>query len=387
MITPATPATFAALWPKALPGDTLTLAPGSYGDLMIRGKACDPPLRIIATDPAQPPVFNTVGLVYTSGVIFEDVVIAYKPTLTTLEATPVLRIDQSSRVSWLRGEISSGPAVNGLAPDGTTIGATNTGNVVGYPCGRVSVTTSEDVLIEGVNIHHLGRAVNLGVRAKRITIRGCDIHHTRRTAILGGASDLTIENNQIHDFSPWELGKTPYGDHCDFIALWTDATNIERNVRIVGNRMVNGAATTIMGVWFAGPAGFDNVEFRDNYLAGTDHQGLMMTSVRGGSVTGNTLTGRAGIILRDGVTGVTGANNVYSTYSDFANGATGNLIAPPVASLIPPPDPKDVRIAELEGLLAASVVACQEADALAAARAGELAQATARIAAARLALQ
>jgi nitrous oxidase accessory protein NosD len=313
-----TPETFKGKLARAQSGDVIRLAPGSYGDMLIRSRTFATPLRLIAADRADPPVFNTIAVRDSHGISMEGLTIHSSPTAATVENSPVLNLETCGRIVFANGKINGGLAVNGVPETAPSLD--KTGNVVGWPTGRIIVGKCEDVRIEDTEISSLGRGILLN-EATGVVIRGNEIHHLRRTAILGVGRDVLIEKNHIHDFRPWRFGQTPVGDHADFIAFWAPKNLAPlRNIRVIGNTLDAGAGTPVLGMWFTD---YTDVEIRKNVLIGTDHQGIVTTNVRGALIADNILNGRALIILREGTSDAVVRDNVTNQVWDKTKGVKG----------------------------------------------------------------
>lgn len=238
-----------------------------------------------------------------------------------MENSPVLNLEACGRVTFTGGRISGGVAVNGVPEDLPTLD--KTGNVTGWPTGRIVVSKCNDVTIENTEIKSLGRGIVLN-EATGLVVRGNDIHGLRRTAILGVGRDVLIEKNRIYDFRPWRFGQTPVGDHADFIAFWVPPKLAPLNrIRVVGNTLDAGSGTPVLGMWFVD---YDDLEVRDNILIGTDHQGIMTTNAKRPVITNNVLNGRALIILREGTVDAVVTDNLTNQVWDKNNGKTNNRI-------------------------------------------------------------
>jgi hypothetical protein len=316
-----TPETMRRALDDARPGDVLRLAPGRYGDLDINNRRFETPIRIVPHDPANPPVFNTITIRQTEGVSLEGVAVLYQPTEASREHSPVIGLENCKRVSFIGGRVASGPSVNGVPEDAPKLDGT--GNVQGRPTGRIRISKCQEVAIERNDISNLGRGIVLA-DARGVRIVGNNIHDLRRTAVLGAASDLLIEGNRLHDVRPWRWGQTPVGDHADFIALWSPQNGGPyRNIRIINNIMAQQADTAILGMWLAGPAGYEDVEIRGNVISGTDHQGIVLSDTRRVVVAGNTLYGAAQMLFRPGVTDAEITGNAAAGFTDRNKGETG----------------------------------------------------------------
>lgn len=309
-------------------GDMIRLASGNYGDVSISGKIFASDVTITSKDPAHAATFNTLTVKGSSNIDFVGVDVEFKPTMATVSFSSAVMIDGSKGIEFTGGTVHGGPSVNGVAATSTTGDAT--GNVLGQPTGRgFTIQNSSDVTIEHTDLSAFDRGIVL-VTSNGVNITHNEIHDLRRSGIVGAANDLKIEDNHMSSAHPWRWGQTN-GDHADFIALWTDKSAVS-NVVIRNNIMEQGDGAPILGMWLAGSAAapFKNVVVDGNAVLGTDHQGIMLTWVVGGSLTDNTLVKSAGgteapgILIRDGTTGLETHGN-YSAFLQDKSGGTNAI--------------------------------------------------------------
>jgi hypothetical protein len=321
---PATCATLPAVFANAQGGDVIRLAGGRCGDVMLRGKAFEPPLRIVAADPARPPVLNSLRIVGVQGVVFEGLHVAFEPTATTYGHQNLVAFEAGSRVIWRGGNISAGAAVNGVT-DGVERTPFNT--VKGWPLGRGVYVAASDAEISGVEITGVERGV-VAFRAGRVTIEDSHIHDIRRTMIMGAAETWRIESNLLETARPWRWGETPRGDHANYVSIqFGGGDHVQRQARIAGNATRRAAdGVDVLGFVVSN---VEDIEIVGNLLEGTDHQGLVLTSIQRGVVSDNALMGRAQILLRLGVRNLAVTRNLAAAVADYEKGATGNLVTEP----------------------------------------------------------
>lgn len=317
----------------ARPGETVGIPPGDYGDLLIRRRLFAEPLTLVSADPANPARFRSIAIKESQGVVLDDLTVAFTPTATTVDSAPVVLIQKSTAVTVRNCRISSGMSVNGVPEDAPKL--ESNGNVIGRPtCRGISIETSFDVLIEGNELFDLARGVVSLVRGARQTIRRNHIHDLRKTSILGGCDDLTVEDNWLHDNRPWRYGETPVGDHSDYIAIWNGNLTVMRNLKILRNRMESSGPIRTMGGWVQGKApGIEGFEYVGNVIVGGDHVGFSLSDVRDGLIAENvfvqsnlTPKSQIGMSLSDGTANLTVRDNTLGWIRDKANGATGNVV-------------------------------------------------------------
>lgn len=330
----ANPATLAAVLAAARGGETILLAPGDYGDVKLRRRVFAEPIKVASAEPRAARL-RSLAVRECQGVTFEGLAVAYDPDALTVPDTAVVYLQKSKRIRFLNGEVTSGPAVNGVPEDAEALDKTQ--NVIGWPtCHGVTIIDCDDVEVAGNEIHHLYRGMNLGGRG--VTVRGNEIHHTRKSAIVGGASDLLIEGNHLHSAKPWRYGDTARGgDHGDWIALWNGSPTPLTNIAVRANRMETGDGSPMMGGWVQGKAGgVIGYEYSGNSILGGDHQGLIVSDVISGKIFDNVMlqdrpTGAGakdiGIIVQASCKDIQVRGNLVGSISDAGKGATGVKVA------------------------------------------------------------
>jgi parallel beta-helix repeat protein len=284
---------------KASSGDTILLAPGSYGDVSFRKLLFDSAVTIKSADPANPATFNSISLNAVKGLVFDSVFVDFIPNALTLAWSSAVRIVDSSNVGIVNSKLEGGPAVNGVPPSTEAGGLDATGNVLGLPAGRaITVTGSSAVRIENNNISEFHKGI-VFADVKGVVVRGNEIHDLRTTPLSGGnVSDILVEKNYFHDSTPWRLGGT--GDHGDFVHFWTvptKQTGPSTGIDIRDNYFAQGAGAALLGIYLddnQNGLGFAGVNISKNTIYNGDRQGIRLENVREGTVTENVLLQSSG---------------------------------------------------------------------------------------------
>ncbi|GAA4770050.1 right-handed parallel beta-helix repeat-containing protein [Novosphingobium ginsenosidimutans] len=324
---------------KAAAGDEIKVAAGEYPSLSIRYKLADTPIKITALDPSNPPVFNSVVIFGSTGIVLDGLTYKLIPSATSTSASSAITITQSSGISVLNSKITGGPSVNGVDPSSTVLDAT--GNVLGLPVGRgIMINKSSDIRIEGNDISLFHKGVVMA-QSNGVTIHNNEIHDLRSSPIVGSAlNDITISSNHTYNYTPWAWG-TSYGDHGDLIHIWTDAnyqTTASKNIIIKDNFLTQGTGTAMLGIFLANnstPFGYENVVIQNNIISNANNQALRLEHVQG-IVTGNTaiapdnsmVKGSPGLIAAEG-SSLTITNNLLghvTVYTDSTSVQSGNMI-------------------------------------------------------------
>lgn len=351
-VLPATPSTFSAVFTKlpAAGGDTVALAPGIYGRLDL-GRKFAAPVTVTCADPLQRPIAPGFYIGGASNVTLSCLDVDWPPTIASTDSTPATEVSGSDHIVLTDLKIIGGPAISGVSED--HVGYTDaSGNVIGRPTGYgLAIRGSSDVSVSATEVARFHKGVVLQ-GTQRVLLQRLNVHDTRTTPIVGSNNvDLTVTDSDLHDTAPWAWGlKTPtgvsYGDHGDFLALWSDAgqTTPNARIKITGNRMIQSKGVPILGMWLEGSAAapFTDFEIRDNLIVTNNLQGIgpLNFAVRG-VITGNTLrrtdgSGDAGqsptILPRGGSTGLTITGNSLGAPVDDKSGGANTVASNTVLS-------------------------------------------------------
>lgn len=353
-MTPASPLTLYSAIHAAKAGDTIALAPGSYGNPSWKSLATDPkygipafdpPLTITSADPANPAVFAGITLTNVTGLAFSHI-----------EVTPDPRL----------GFCLSTSGGKGLSFDRMNIHGPAVGS------GQAAMfRTSADVSVTNSEIHDLGTGLN-HLNCNGLTISGNTLHDIQVDAIRGGgSSNVTICGNTIHS-----LHSLP-GDHADAIQFWTNggATGPASNITVTDNIITRGTGLPMQGVFMGNEASlqYHNVTIKGNALDGTMYNGIAVQLADNVTIEDNLVHGYSDMTSWVYLTKVTNAtlkgNSANLIKADATNVGlvnTGNTTIPqgPVGDVsalttwqarnAPPVDPRDAQIADLIAKLSAA---------------------------------
>lgn len=313
---------------SAKAGDTISLRGGDYGDFKIKGVNFASDVRIVAADATKPPVFNTIDVIQSSHIKFENIVVDMHPTETTVTSTPALEIRGSSFITFSGGRIEGGDAISGVSQDALAL--EKGGNVIGMPTGEAAlVFESKNVVIDKVQITDLAQGIVLS-KSSGVTVSNNNIHDIRTSHIIsGGTSNLTITGNHLSDSNPWNWGA---GDHGDFIHLFTiQGDKTTENVIIKNNVLDQGQGTAILGIYLDDNkygVGYTKVDISNNLIVNGNSQGVRLENVTQSTVANNvmvqsdaTQTKAPGILVKDGSTDVVLKGN----YTNFVDVDTTSL--------------------------------------------------------------
>lgn len=269
----STAAELSAAIASAQPGDTITLAGGSYGALSLSGKSG---LTLASADPANPASFSSAVLTRCNGVTLDGIMVTRPIASSDNDWLAGLKIDACDGVTLRGCDLSNGIAVGGQYD----------GYSKGYP---VHVTKSKNVAIKGNHVRGGHRAVML-VDSDGITVDGNDITGFRAVAVGGGGCNgVTITGNHCYGANPYNW---PAADHGDYIHLWTDkARGPATGIVIEGNWLDQGTGLPIMGISLQNTGGhyFADARVANNLIYTSNDQGIRFDGVQALDVVDNTI--------------------------------------------------------------------------------------------------
>lgn len=323
----------AAALKVAKSGDTITIPPGDYGDVLIR--------RVSGlTIRAAGARFRTLLMSEVTAFALLGVTIALTPDAKSVSSTSALRITLSKGVTIDGGKITGGLAVAGLPQDTpVTVSRSAVGDaIIGLPIGRgVTIENSNDVTLRRLDVSGFHKAVVLS-NVSGLRILGNELHDVRTSPIVGGnVSRALIEDNHLHTARPWNYGGK--GDHGDFIHLWTVAgkqTGPSDDIVIRGNLIDQGQGDPILGIYFddkGNGLGFAGVVIEDNTVLNGNAQGIALERVQG-IIRRNVMAQTSGtpkqgpsILFREACDVLVEGNSLPDTYGTIAKASAGGLYA------------------------------------------------------------
>lgn len=191
-----------------MPGATVTLGPGPYDLIEIKGASFDPPVTINA------------GTTHVHG----------------------LRIWNSNGIVWRGGVLS--------APKGR--------DGVGANYYGADIRRSQNLTFDGVKVTEALRGMVVA-DTTGLVIRNAHFTGLRSDGLdVAGSSNVLLENNKFDDFAPVKAtgskadGTWKDGDHPDAIQLWTTPTNKRMTDITIRGNIVDGDT---QGINFFGPRG------------------------------------------------------------------------------------------------------------------------------------
>ena len=252
-------------------GDVITLASGVYSGVAIKNISKNGNVTITSADSAHKAVFTDLMVRDSSGVTFANIDFNAKDGA----ANNSFQVYGSHGIAFDRIELAG--------PD-------NLGS--GKEQSAFMIRKSQDISVTNSEFHHLWHGVSL-LDNTDVTLTGNYFHDIRTDGIRGGGnSALQVSGNLFTDFYP-----AP-GDHPDAIQLWTSNTTVSASdIAITDNVVLRGKGEPIQGIYFYDQVGtlpFKNVTIADNLVVGGLYNGIAITHVDGGVISGNTVLAMPG---------------------------------------------------------------------------------------------
>jgi hypothetical protein len=215
---------------RASGGETLRLAPGNYGKVVIRGKRYARMIVISSVDSKNPAVFERLVLSQSANITFRDLEMGGALLSTEREYSKIGEIRDSSDIAFERVHVHG-------SLDGT---AGNDG--WGFFIGN-----AERLQISDCQFEELNRAAVLD-RGIEVTIRGNRFRHIRSDGLnFSSMVRLTVDRNNFSDFEP--VGD----DHPDAVQFWSVNGPPSTDVLISNNIIMEGSGVGPQGIFISDP--------------------------------------------------------------------------------------------------------------------------------------
>jgi Ca2+-binding RTX toxin-like protein len=290
-------------------GDVILLAAGTYSGASINGLSIPGGVTVTSADAAHQAVLTNFNILNSQGLTFSNVELFAQGTsgfTFQVKASSDIHFDNIT----LHGSLDDDPSndASGLQVMGSS-NITITNSDFTQLARGMAVSTSTDVTIENNYIHD-------------IRSDGMDFAQVGNVRIL---------HNILKDFSP------ATGDHPDAIQFWTQGTTApSHDILISGNLITRGDGTGgAQGIFMGDELGtmhFQRVTISDNLLLGTGLNALRINGATGLTLSNNDLVTFAGqdktYILIQNADGVTATGNESIMYGwDKVTGLTqsGNI--------------------------------------------------------------
>lgn len=259
----------AAAIKNARGGETIQLAAGRYGDVVIDQRNFARPVTIGAAEAAAATI-ETLQVRGSRNIAFRDIAMGRARRPGEPDWMTLHRVSDSQAISF------TGVTVHGSDDD-------NPSND-GY---GVTVTNSQDVTFAKSVFRDLWKALML-VGSTRVEVSGSRFVTLREDGInAAGCEDLVIDGNHFEDFRPLA------GGHPDAIQLYSaQQKRGQARIRITNNVILQGKGSGVQGIWIADPKtyGYRDVTIANNLIHSNDMwNGIGIVGVTGARIIGNTL--------------------------------------------------------------------------------------------------
>lgn len=264
---------------NAVPGDTIALAPGDYGDVVLDGYNFSANVTITSQQPNSPATFDTLFVKNSSYITFDNIAVHHVISEGEPDWSSAFRIDKSDHIAVVNSEVS------GSAD----------GNHVNDGQGLLFLDSS-NILVDGNRFHDLKTGLSVG-RSEFIEVKNNSFFDIRSDgADFANVRHVIVDSNTFTNFHPaFELG-----DHPDMIQLWNDgAYGDMHDIIINDNELMQGSGGNVQGIFIQGaltkPDGPSPPLLHDLIISGNTidlgaAQGIWLSDVDAALVTGNTLT-------------------------------------------------------------------------------------------------
>jgi Ca2+-binding RTX toxin-like protein len=272
----------------AQPGDTIQLASGNYGDVLIQNLDFAANVTIASADPANPAVFDTLRLKSVSNLTLDGIQVTNELEPGEPTWSSALRIDQSLNIQIVNSEI--------------------TGSVDGdyrNDANGIVVLDSENITISDSSVHDLTNGISVG-RSTGVSITNNQIYDIRTDGIQAANTRGTvIDGNIIRDFHPaYDLG-----DHPDMIQIWNDGSFGDvTDITITNNQLLKGTGDNVQAILIQGQHGpnaapytTSNITIAQNTIDAGSAQGIWVSDAENVTIDANVITEAAGADLTPGI--------------------------------------------------------------------------------------
>jgi len=302
---------------KAASGDTISLATGTYANVNLANFKFASAVTITSANPDKPAILTDLMVKNSSGLTFSK--------LEFSELTPSklfgFQITGSSNITLDKLDVHGLPNVGS-----------------GQESAPLMVRNSTSVTITNSTFHDAQFGINI-MDNKGVTITNNTFHDLRTDGIRGGGdSNVLIAQNAFTNFHPAS------GDHPDAIQLWTTNTTASAsNITIDSNLITRGTGAPAQGIFLRDQVGnlpFQNVTITNNAVLGALYNGIVVSGVESGTITGNTVIGytdQKSWLTFSAAPKLAFANNTASTFlnldaSSSIIGANGNSLTASAAA-------------------------------------------------------
>lgn len=262
---------------SAQAGDTIELAAGNYGDVLLEGYVFTDYITLVSADPLNPATFDSLHIKTSSYVRIDSVKVEHILEPDEPDWVSGMRIDKSDHIEIVNSEFT-GSQDGDMSNDGQGL----------------LVLDSEHVTIANNDFHDLKVGAGIG-RSEYVDVSGNSFHDIRSDGVnFGAVSHVLVEGNSFTDFYPIA------GDHPDMIQFFNaGATQDMTDVVIKDNSLSQGDGDAVQGIFIQGvppsevgtyPYSSSDFVIEDNVIDLGSAQGIWVSDVDGVEITGNTIS-------------------------------------------------------------------------------------------------
>lgn len=267
----------------ASPGDTIELAPGNYGDVVLDGYTFTDNVTITSQFQNNPATFDTLQVKNSSHLTLDNIAVSNVLDEGEPDWVSAFRIDKSAHITVVNSEISG-------SADGNN---TNDGQ-------GLLVLDSTNITLDGNTFHDLKTGLSVG-RSEYVTVTGNTFTDIRSDgANFANVRHILVDGNAFSNFHP----AYALGDHPDMIQVWNDGSYGDMyDIVISNNTLTQGVGGDVQGIFIQGsliqPDGTFASLLHDLVILGNTidlgaAQGIWVSNVDTAHISGNTLTQAAG---------------------------------------------------------------------------------------------
>lgn len=265
-----TPAELDAAVASARGGETISLAPGEYGEVRVFNRNYAAPVTIRSADPGRPARMRRFRVIGSRNVNARGLDIGAPLGPDDKEWTRVAEITNSSNITLanvrVHGSLDGDPRNDGWG---------------------LFIRQSSDIQVLDSEFTELALGI-LSESVDRLEIRRNRFHVIQRDgADFAGSSHVTIEDNRFSNFMPKD------GAHPDAIQFWTARqTKPSTDIVIRGNIVLQGHGGGMQGIFLGNEIGlrYRRVTIENNFLySAVQYHGIMVDGADELRIAGNTV--------------------------------------------------------------------------------------------------
>jgi len=296
--TVSNPAQLQAALKSAKAGAVISLAPGAYGDVVVKRIDGGGTVTIASARSDAKASLTSLVIDASANIAVKDLEVAYPPEPDPEpEAAPAPAPDDQdaadapAKKKPKRHREAVVQVLNSqhVRLDGLVVHAAPTSELIGFGNGAL-IRASSDVTVTNSEFHNLANGLS-HLDSDHVTIDRNLFHDIKTDAVHGGGSSfVTVTHNVFWNF--FRAKK----DHPDAIQFWTSNTKESaHDLTIAGNLIMRGAGTPMQGIFMGdeskGRLPFGNVTITDNAVVGSMYNGIALSQANNVQIKNNVVSG------------------------------------------------------------------------------------------------